>query len=66
MSGVDLDVMHIIAKKYNFNFTTKVEPFMGKRLHSGEWLGNVGAVKNGTSLMGIGNPSYDPGKQHLV
>ena len=64
ITGVDVDLAHILAQKFQFTFDVVLEPLVGKIVPGtkDEWLGVVGSVKNGTSSFGIGNIALDPAR----
>ncbi len=68
--GVDPDLLSIAAGKLGFTFAPVVtEPLTGAPVEGSggrEWLGVVGAVKNGTSQIGIGNLAIDPARYTVV
>ena len=50
VTGVDVDLMDILAEKFNFTYQIKVEKLMGRPVNKdefdGPWLGVVGSVRN--------------------
>ncbi len=68
--GVDPDLLTMASLKLGFTFGDIVtEPVTGSPVpgtNGREWIGVVGAVKNGTSAIGVGNLALDPARYSVI
>ena len=70
VTGVDVDLLGLAARQLGFTHgPVVVEPVTGAVIPGTggkEWRGVVGAVKNGSSEIGIGNLALDPARFSVV
>ena len=59
MKGSDVDMIDILSKKLGFRYQFKRERYQTKRLENGTWIGTMGSVAAGISVLGIGHIVVD-------
>lgn len=55
LTGVDVEILKLLAEKFDFSYALKHETVAGVKLADGSWNGMMRAVKDGVSDMSIGH-----------
>ena len=65
-SGIDLNIIPILADKMGFSYTLEWGQFWGSQYPDGGWAGVVGYVKNGSHTIGLGHVLLQMGRFEAV
>ena len=69
MTGSDVDIIKIIAKRLGFSFTLQTARGWGAPVHKDSldhWTGIIGKVQNETAHIGIGHITYQYERERVI
>lgn len=65
LSGIDIDLLRIVARKFQFKPVIRPEKTWGAIIN-GKWIGTVASVEQGVSSLGIGHVSITLDRYQII